>query len=58
MLQKTNAYVKGYDDQTKWMYFLIEDDYLLKKHNAIWGKASADINVEFASKPFYNKQEI
>ena len=30
MLQKTNAYVKGYDDQTKWMYFLIEDDYLLK----------------------------
>ena len=23
MLPKTNAYVKGYDGQTKWMYFLI-----------------------------------
>ena len=58
MLQKTNAYVKGFDDQTKWMYFLIEDDYLLKKYNAIWSKVSADINVEFASKPVYNKKEI
>ena len=23
---KTNAYVKSYDEQTKWMYFLIQDD--------------------------------
>ena len=30
MLSKTNAYVKRYDWQTKWMYFLIEDDELLK----------------------------
>ena len=29
MLPKTNAYVKGYGRQTKWMYFLIEDDDLL-----------------------------
>ena len=29
MLSKTNAYVKKYDGQTKWMYFLIEDDDLL-----------------------------
>ena len=26
MLPKTNAYVKKKDGQTKWMYFLIEDD--------------------------------
>ena len=25
------------------MYFLIEDDDLLKKYNAIWDKARADI---------------
>ena len=31
MLPKTSAYVKGYDGKTKWMYFLIEDDGLLKK---------------------------
>ena len=30
MLPKTSAYVKSYDGQTKWMYFLIEDDDLLK----------------------------
>ena len=26
MLSRTSAYVKSYDGQTKWMYFLIEDD--------------------------------
>ena len=31
MLPKTSAYVKIYDGQTKWTYFLIEDDDLLGK---------------------------
>ena len=35
MLPKTSAYVKIYDGQTKWMYFLIEDDDLLEKYNII-----------------------
>ena len=35
MLPKTSAYVKNYDGQTKWMYFLIEDDDLLAKCNTI-----------------------
>ena len=26
----------SYDGQTKWMYFLIEDDNLLEKYNTIW----------------------
>ena len=43
MLPKTSAYVKTYDRQTKWMYFLIEDDDLLKKSNTSWDKVSADI---------------
>ena len=30
MLPKASAYVKSYDGQTKWMYFLIEDDDLLE----------------------------
>ena len=29
MFPKTSVYVKSYDEQTKWMYLLIEDDYLL-----------------------------
>ena len=35
MLPKTSVYVKSYDRQTKWMYFLIEDDGLLEKYNTI-----------------------
>ena len=42
MLSETNAYIKSYDGQTKWMYFLIEDEDLLKKHNTIWNKVSIE----------------
>ena len=31
ILPKTSTYIKSYDDKTKWMYFLIGDDELLKK---------------------------
>ena len=30
MFPKTSVYVESYDGQTKWMYFLIEDDELLE----------------------------
>ena len=30
ILPKTSTYAKSCDGQTKWMYFLIEDDHLLK----------------------------
>ena len=43
MLPKTSVYVKSYDGQTQRMYFLIENNDLLEKYNAIWDKISADI---------------
>ena len=43
MLPKTSTYVKSDDEQTKLMYFLIEDDNLFEKYNIIWDKVSADI---------------
>ena len=55
MFPKTRAYVKGYDGQTKWMYFLIEDDDLLERYDNIQDKVSADIKKEFDSNPVYNK---
>ena len=55
MLPKASAYVKKYDGQTKWMYFLIKDDDLLEKYNTIWDKVSADIKKEFDSDLVYNK---
>ena len=36
-------------EKPKWMYFLIEDDDLLKKYNTIWDKVRAYINKEFNS---------
>ena len=47
MLPKTSTYVKSYDGQTKWMYFLIENDDLLEKYNTIWDKVSAYVKKEF-----------
>ena len=55
MLSKPSTYVKSYDGQTKWMYFLIENDDLLEKYNIIRNKVSADIKEEFDSKSVYNK---
>ena len=43
MLPKMSAYVKSYDGQIKWMYFLLEDNYSLGKYNTIWQKVSASI---------------
>ena len=40
---KTRGYVKRYNDETKWMYFLIEDEELLKKYHDIWNKVSNSI---------------
>ena len=48
-----SAYVKSWDGQAKWMYFLIKDDYLLEKYNR--DKVSADIKNEFDNEPIYNK---
>ena len=41
--QKISTYIKGYDGQTKLMYFLIKDDDLLEKYNTIWNNFSADV---------------
>ena len=54
MLRKTSAYLKRYDGQTKWMYFLIENDDLLEKYTVL-DKVSADIKKESHSEPVYNK---
>ena len=51
-----SAHVKSYDGQTKWMYFFIKDNDLLKKYNNIWDKVSANIKKEFDSVPAYGKK--
>ena len=56
IIPKTSPYVKSYDRQTKWMYFLIKDDDLLEKYKTIWDKVSADIKKGSDSDPVYNKE--
>ena len=48
---KTNAYVKIYDAQTKWMFFSIEDEELLKKLNENWNGVSNSVKEGFDSEP-------
>ena len=43
ILPRTRAYVKRYDRQIKWMYFLIEDGDIILLHNTICDKVNADI---------------
>ena len=54
MLPKTSTYVKSYDGQFKWMYFLIEDDDLLEKL-ILFRIVSTDIKKEFDSEPVFLK---
>ena len=55
ILSRTSPYVKSYDGQTEFVYFLINDDDLLEKYNAIWDKTSSDIKKKLDSEPVYNK---
>lgn len=56
MLLKTNAYLKSYGVQSKWIYFLTEYYNLLNKYNTIWGQISCDTKKELHSEPVYNKK--
>ena len=55
MLPKTSKYVKSYDAQTRWMYFLIEDDDSFENYNTILDKVSTDFKKELDSEPVCNK---
>ena len=55
MPPKMGSYIKGYDGETKWIIFLINDDGLLKKYNDFWNKVSNSIKKELACEPIYNK---
>ena len=51
---KASAYVKGYDGETKWMYFFVKDDELLEKYNSIWNKVNNRIKEKLDCEPIYN----
>ena len=56
MLLETTTYIGSCDGQTKWMYFLIEDNDLLEKYNTTWDKVSGNITRQFDSESVYSKE--
>ena len=56
IIPETSAYVKSYDGQTKWTYFLIENDDLLEKFKTISNRVSTNIYKKIDSEPVYNKE--
>ena len=58
MLAEMSRYTRNYDDETKYMYFLIQDDELLKKCNKILDKVSNSINTFFDSDLLYHEKYL
>ena len=63
MLPKSSAYVKTYDGKTKWTYFTIKDDKLLKQYDDTWNKVSQSIKKNLIGNPltikyFENQNKI
>ena len=54
-LPEMSAYRKDFDE-TKYMFFFIKDDELLRKYNDISEKVKNVINKEFDSEPIYNEK--
>ena len=51
MLPKKKAYVKSYDYETKWRYFLFEYYELLTKYSDILNKISNSIKENLKANP-------
>ena len=48
---------RRYFDETKYISFLIKDDYLLQKYKEIWEKVKSSLKIEFEiSEPVYNEE--
>ena len=55
MLPRTSTCIKNYDNETKWMYCLIDDDELFEKYNNIENKVSNSTKKELYCESIYNK---
>ena len=51
IMPPTSAFVKSYDGLIKWMYFLIQDDNLLKNIILFGIKSAVILKKEFDSEP-------
>ena len=47
-----------YQNETRYMSFLIKDDELLEKYNEIWEKVKDSLKGEFDNEPVFNKKYL
>ena len=45
-------------DESKYVFFLINNDKSLEKHNEFWEKVSKSIKKEFDNQPVYNEKYL
>ena len=57
MIPRLSAYKRNFNE-TKYMSFLIKDNELLEKYNAIWEKVISIIIRGFDSDPIYNNMKL
>ena len=53
-----NAYAKYFDENNKYINFLVNDKEIFTKYSEIWGKIKSLIKKEFNSEPVYNDKYI
>ena len=52
------GYIKYFENGGKNMSFVIEDDDVLDKYNAIWDKIKETLSIKFHSTPVYDEKNI
>ena len=57
-LPQMNAYTKYFDENSKYVNHLVEDEKILKKYFKIWNKIKSLIKKELNSEPVYNDKYI
>ena len=53
-----NGYIKYFENGSKNMSFFIKDDDVLYKYNENWDNVKEKLNINFHSKPIYDKKYI
>ena len=51
-----NVYVKYFDKNSKYIYFVVNDEKILKKYNEIWNKIKKLFEKQFDSEPVHKDE--
>ena len=58
ILSQISGYIKCFENDGKYMSFMIKNDDVLDKHNEIWNKIKITLNIKFHSMSIYDEKYI